>query len=348
MSTDASLFEHLVRDVTPGDVESRSAVIERFAALAVPPHALGRLVEPVSRIASAQRSVTPVATPAACAVFVADHGIAHDDTVTPWPQEVTRTVADLAAQGRAACSAIARSVGADLVVVDVGIATGPTPDGVLDMRVRHGSDDLRRGPAVTIDDVRTACDVGVRVADSVISGGARVLAVGEIGIGNTTAAAALICVLTGADPFAVTGRGSGIDDAALARKRSIVDDLVARCHQRGIGAILAEVGALEVCALVGFMMGAARSHTPVILDGVTTVAAALAAREISPHVVDHLVAGHRSPEPAVDAALTSLGLEPMVDFGLRVGEGTGALLALPLIAAGCEVLATVARLDEVT
>jgi len=346
--SDRSLLEDVVRDIDPVDEGMHAAVLERFATLAIPPQARGRLMDPVARLAASQNSTSPTANPSSCAVFVADHGIAHDDTVTPWPREVTRSVADLAANGRAACSVIARSVGADLTVIDVGIATGPTPAGVIDMRVRHGSDDLRHGPAVTIDDVHTACDVGVRVARKAIEGGARVLTVGEIGIGNTTAAAALICALTGADPLMVTGRGSGIDDAALERKRAVVSDLVARCRQRPIAEILAEVGALEVCALVGFICQAAVRRTPVILDGVTTLAAALAARAISPHVVDHMVAGHRSPEPAVDAALASLGLEPMVDFGLRVGEGTGALLALPLLAAGCEILSGVARLDEVT
>lgn len=344
---DATARAHLGDDITPGNHDCRSAVANRFAALAVPPDALGRLVEPVARLAASQGVQEPVAGPAACAVFVADHGIAQDDTVTPWPREVTRTVAELAAQGRAACSAIARSVGADLVIVDVGIATGPTPDGVLDMRVRHGSDDLRHGPAVTIDDVHAAWGVGVDIAERLITRGSRVLTVGEIGIGNTTAAAAVICALTGADPRVVTGRGSGIDDAALARKQDVVSDLVARCRERAILEILAEVGALEVCALVGFMCRAAVRRTPVILDGVTTLAAALAARAISPHVADHMIAGHRSPEPAVDAALASLGFEPMVDFGLRVGEGTGGLLALPLLAAGCEILTGVARLDEV-
>lgn len=345
---DRPLLAHLSAGLRPADTSARQAVLDRFAALAVPPQALGRLMDPVARLAGSQGSSVPTASPAACAVFVADHGIAHDDTVTPWPREVTRTVADLAAQGRAACSAIARSVRSDLVVVDVGIATGPTPDGVVDLRVRHGSDDVRHGPAVTTDDVHAACEVGVQIADQLIENGSRVVTVGEIGIGNTTAAAALICALTSADPRVVTGRGSGIDDAALERKREIVSDLVVRCRDRSIVQILAEIGALEVCALTGFMLRAAHRRTPVILDGVTTLAAALVALEMSPHAVDHMIAGHRSPEPAVDAALTMLGLEPIVDFGMRVGEGTGALLALPLLAAGCEILTGVARLDEVT
>ncbi len=346
--SDNSLLTDIVRDLVPADSGLHAEILERFAALAVPPGALGRLVDPVARLAAAQCSSSPSAGPSACAVFVADHGIAKDDTVTPWPQEVTRTVADLAAGGRAACSAIARSVGADLVVVDVGIATGSTPDGVVDHRVRHGSGDVRIGPAISAEDVHAACYVGVRVAETMIDSGARVLAVGEIGIGNTTAAAALIATLSDADPHTVTGRGSGIDDEALVRKRQVVVDLVARCRNQPIVEVLSHVGALEVCALAGFMVGAARRHTPVVLDGVTTLAAALVAGEISPHTVGHMIAGHRSPEPAVDAALASLGLDPIVDFGLRVGEGTGALLALPLLAAGCEILSTVARLDDVT
>ena len=348
MRNDQLLLHEIVREIEPISVSIHDEVRGRFGALAIPPNALGRLVDPVARLAASQWTSSPVANPAVCAVFVADHGIAHDDTVTPWPREVTRSVAELAAQGRAACSAIARSVGAELTIIDVGIATGPTPDGVNGQRVRDGSGDLRNGGAISNDDVHAACEVGARIAESLIDDGARILTVGEIGIGNTTAAAALIAVLADADPLLVTGRGSGIDDAALARKRDVVSDLVARCRNRPIIEILSHVGALEVCALAGFMIAASRRRTPVVLDGVTTLAAALVAREISVHTADHLIAGHRSPEPAVDAALTSLGLEPMVDFGLRVGEGTGGLLALPLLAAGCEILSSVARLDEVT
>lgn len=342
------ILEDRVAGIEPVNTAVRSEILARFASLAVPPNALGRLVDPVTRLGASQGSLTPVATPAACAVFVADHGIALDATVTPWPQDVTRLVAETAARGRAACSAVARSVGADLVIVDVGIATGPTPDGVVDLRVRQGSGDVRTGPAISVDDVNAACEAGALIADRLIDAGTRVLAVGEIGIGNTTAAAALIATLSEQDPVAVTGRGSGIDDATLIRKREIVSDLVARCRGRTILETLAEIGALEVCALVGFVLSASLRRTPVVLDGVTTVAAALAARELSSHSVEYMIAGHRSPEPAVDVALAALGLHPMVDFGLRVGEGTGALLALPLLAAGCEILSSVARLDEVT
>lgn len=345
---DRPLLGHVVNAVVPVDPLVHQAVRDRFSSLAVPPDALGRLVDPVARLAASQGVTTPAVGPAACAIFVADHGIAGDDTVTPWPREVTRTVADIAAQGRAACAVIARTVGANLMIVDVGIATGPTPDGVVDERVRPGSGDVRHGAAISVEDVHAACEVGVRIANTLIDSGSRLLAVGEIGIGNTTAAAALIATFTGADPALVTGRGSGIDDAAHARKRAVVSDLVSRCVNRSVTEVLSEVGALEVCALVGFMVTASAHRTPVVLDGVTTLAAALAAKEIAPHSVGYMIAGHRSPEPAVDAALTSLGLDPMVDFGLRVGEGTGALLALPLLAAGCEILSGVARLDEVT
>jgi len=348
MRNDEAILEEFVREIEPIQTSIHDEVLTRSGALAIPPDALGRLVDPVARIAASQSTSSPTASPAACAVFVADHGIARDDTVTPWPREVTRSVADLAAQGRAACSAIARSVGADLAIIDVGIATGPTPDGVIDRRVRNGSDDLRNGDAISHDDVQAACEVGARIARTLIDAGARILTVGEIGIGNTTAAAALIAVLADADPVVVTGRGSGVDDSTLERKRAVVSDLVTRCRHRPIIEILSCVGALEVCALAGFMVGAAGRRTPVVLDGVTTLAAALVARQISVHTADHLLAGHRSPEPAVDIALASLGLEPMVDFGLRVGEGTGGLLALPLLAAGCEILSSVAHLDEVT
>lgn len=343
-----STFDHARSLEVAGDWSSHAEVRAAFDSLAVPPGALGRLVEPVARMALSQGSTLPTAGPAAGVIFVADHGIALDDVVTPWPQTITRTMADLAARGRAACSAIAGSVGAELVVVDVGIATGPTPTGVLDHRVRDGSHDVRRGPGLDPGDVASALDVGARVAHDLHARGVRVAAVGEIGIGNTTAAAALISLLTDVDPARITGRGSGIDDVTLDRKRDVVADLVRRCGGLPIHDVLAEVGALDVCALAGFMVSSGSCRVPIVLDGVTTVAAALVARTAAPWIVDHLIAGHRSPEPAVDVGLQALGLAPMVDFEMRVGEGTGALLALPLLAAGCALIRDVARLDEVT
>jgi nicotinate-nucleotide--dimethylbenzimidazole phosphoribosyltransferase len=292
----------------------------------------------------------PLPVPAAVAVFAGDHGV-HAQGVTPWPQEVTAQMVANFLAGGAVVNAFAAGLGADVVVVDVGVAAvlDPAP-GLLDRKVRHGTADLATGPAMTLDEARRAVEVGIEVATE-LARTAGCLVTGDMGIANTTPSAALVCAFTGASPSAATGRGTGIDDPTLARKVDAVARAVARVPERPGDpetalAVLAELGGLEHAALAGFVLGAAEARTPVLLDGVIAGAAALVAAALSPTALEFAVAGHASAEPGHALALAALGLRPLLDLDLRLGEGTGALLSLPLVAGAARALRDVATFDS--
>lgn len=336
-----SAFNGAVAAVPPLDEESMDAARARHAQLTKPLGALGHLEALGIHLAGITGAVPPaVPRRPAVGVFAADHGVARSG-VTPWPQEVTAQMVANFAAGGAAINAIARQVGASVTVVDVGVAT-PLPGGargVLRRRVRAGTDDLATGPAMTAADVVAAIDVGVDVARTLIDDGADLLVTGEMGIGNTTASAALIAAYTGRTAAAVTGRGTGIDDAMLDHKMAVVDAAVARTrgHLDPL-AIAAEVGGLEIAALAGFVLAGTAARVPVLIDGVISAAGLLLAVELAPGVRDLVVAGHRSVEPGATVVLDHLGLRPLLDLDLRLGEGTGACLAVPIVQAAARVL----------
>jgi nicotinate-nucleotide--dimethylbenzimidazole phosphoribosyltransferase len=228
---------------------------------------------------------------------------------------------------------LARHGGHDLLVADVGLA-GPTPAGVRDAKVAPGSADMLAGPALSAEQVAAALAAGAALAGELAGRGVDCLVLGEIGIGNTATTAALVCALTGAAPAQTVGRGTGMDAAGLERKRAAVAAATERHGTPpGAAAALAAVGGLELAALAGAVLEAARRHLPVVLDGYATAAAALAAVGLEPAAADVLVASHRSAEPGHDIVLAELGLEPLLDLRLRLGEASGGLLALPILAA---------------
>jgi nicotinate-nucleotide--dimethylbenzimidazole phosphoribosyltransferase len=332
--------------IGPLDPAAMTAARALQARLTKPPGSLGTLEDLSVRLAGlAGACPPPLPVPAAVAVFAGDHGV-HAQGVTPWPQEVTAQMVANFLAGGAVVNAFARQVGATVTVVDVGVATPlDKAAGLLDRKVRRGTRDLSREPALTGDEVLAALGAGVEVAGLLIDQGAGVLVTGDMGIANTTPAAALIAAYTGAPAEAVTGRGTGIDDAAYARKLAAVTAGLRR-PVTGPLDVLASVGGLEHAALAGFVLGAAARRVPVILDGVIAVSAALAAAALAPDAVGAMVAGHRSTEPGAAVALTHLGLTPLIDLGLRLGEGTGALLAVPVLAAAVRVLHEVATFDS--
>lgn len=315
--------------------------------LTKPPGSLGRLEEAGARLAAISgRSPPPVPEPAAVAVFAGDHGVLAQG-VTPWPQEVTAQMVGNFCAGGAAVNVLARHVGASVTVVDVGVASElPPAPGLERRKVRPGTADLARGPAMSAADAAQAMDVGAEVATALVAGGARCLLTGDMGIGNTTPSAAVIAALTGRPAGDVTGRGTGIDDERLAHKREIVAAAAARVAGSPTRDVLAEVGGLEIAALAGYVVGAAAAGVPVLLDGVIACAAALAAVSLVPEAGGYLFAGHRSSEPGSTVAISCLGLEPLLDLELRLGEGTGACLALPVLQAAAKVLSEMATFSS--
>lgn len=300
------------------------------------------------------------------AVFAGDHGVLAEG-VTPWPQEVTAQMVANFLGGGAAINVIAREVGARVVVVDVGVATpipGAGPGGVAagaagwrSANVRLGTGNLSVEPAMTAAEVEQALDVGASLAAELVSEGADLLVTGDMGIGNTTPSAALIAAITGYPVRDVTGRGTGISDEALelkvsaiarglARAAAVFGTDVAGLTSAPARQLLQEVGGLEIAAIAGFVVGGAAAKVPVVLDGVIALAGAVVAVSIAPDALGYLIAGHRSTEPAASLALQHLGLEPLLDLGLRLGEGTGACLAVPAVRAAARVLNEMATFGD--
>jgi nicotinate-nucleotide--dimethylbenzimidazole phosphoribosyltransferase len=342
------LLAETVAAITPADAAARAAAVDRLDRMTKPRGALGRVEDLAVALAGiAGTCPPPVPEPAAVAVFAADHGV-HAQGVTPWPQEVTAQMVANFLAGGAVVNAFARRLGVEVCVVDVGVAAplDPAP-GLLARRVADGTADLTAGPALTREQARAAVEVGIETARDLVAAGNRCLVTGDMGIANTTAAATLISAFTGADPAEVTGRGTGIDDATLARKTSVVAAALARHRPDPADplGVLAAVGGLEHAALAGFVLAGAALRVPVLLDGVSAGAAALAAAALAPDARAFWVAGHRSAEPGHTRALAHLGLHPLLDLGMRLGEGTGALLALPVLQSAAQAVADVATFD---
>ena len=338
------------RLVAPLDARAVAETRNHHLRLTKPPGSLGQIEDVGADLAGiAAEAPPPLPLPATVAVFAADHGV-HAQAVSPWPQEVTAQMVVNFLSGGAAINVLARQVDAKVVVVDVGVVSDlPRAPGLLDRKVRRGTGDLTTGAAMSSEEARRALDVGAEVALRLVDGGARCLVTGDMGIANTTAAAALVASLTDLPAAAVTGRGTGIDDDLLTRKTALVAAAAARARYHHAGdplAVLAEVGGLEHAALAGFILGGAALQVPVVIDGVNAAAALLVASRLVPGVERCVIAGHRSAEPAAPAVLDALGLTPLLDLALRLGEGTGAALALPLIEAAARVAREMATFDQ--
>jgi len=291
------------------------------------------MLEVVARqIGMIQQSTRPAITRPAMIVFAGDHGVVHEG-VSPYPQAVTAQMVANFLAGGAAINALAGIVGARVVVVDIGVASPLEHPGLLSRKVATGTANMAQGPAMTRDQTEEAIAVGIAVVEALAREGVQMVATGEMGIGNTTAASAITAVMTGSSPAEVTGRGTGIDDAQLAHKIAVIERALAiNAPNRDDGQdVLAKVGGLEIAGLVGVILGGAAHHMPVVLDGFIAGSAALVAEKLCPQVRDYLIAGHLSVERGHRVLLDALGLAPLLNLDLRLGEGTGAALAMGII-----------------
>ncbi|GAA4872489.1 nicotinate-nucleotide--dimethylbenzimidazole phosphoribosyltransferase [Pseudonocardia benzenivorans] len=343
------LINETVDAIVPASAQARAAARDHLDRMTKPRGSLGR-VEDVAVTLSGIAGVCPppLPEPAVVAVFAADHGV-HAQGVSPWPQEVTAQMVGNFLAGGAVVNAFARQLGAEVCVVDVGVAADLDPvPGLVPRKVAAGSADMTTGPALTREQARAAVEAGIETARDLVAAGNRCLLTGDMGIANTTAAAALICTFTGADPAVATGRGTGVDDDTLARKTGVVRAALGRHRPDPADplGVLAAFGGLEHAGLAGLVLGAAALRVPVLLDGVSGGAAALVAAAFAPAAVDYCLAGHRSVEPGHTVALDHLGLVPLLDMGMRLGEGTGALLALPVAQSAVRALHDVATFDS--
>jgi len=340
----------LVAEIPPVDERAIREARELDLGLAKPPGSLGRLEELGARLAGIEEVCPPpVAENPAVVVCAGDHGVLGRG-VSPWPQAVTAAMVENFCDGGAAVNAIARTVGARVSVLDVGVSDEMDDHPLLrTAKVRRGTDDLSRGPAMSRDEAARAVMAGAGVVEELVeSGRVDLLVAGDMGIGNTTPAACLVSAFTGRPPEETTGRGTGIDDETLELKVSVVRealDLHAPDPADPLG-VLAQVGGLEHAALAGMILAGAAYGDPIVLDGVVSNSAALVAGALAPSSKEYLVAGHRSVEPGARIALEHLGLEPLLDLDLRLGEGTGGLLAVPLVQAAARMLSEMATLEE--
>ncbi|WP_287418208.1 nicotinate-nucleotide--dimethylbenzimidazole phosphoribosyltransferase [Oceanithermus sp.] len=334
------------------------AFLERARArqlrLTKPPGSLGRLEEAGVRLAAIQRSEKPRLGPGAVVVAAADHGVTAEG-VSAYPAEVTPQMVQNFLAGGAAVNQIARVAGAEVYVLDVGVRGPefPTHERLIPARVRPGTGNLVREPAMRPAEALAALQVGENAARRAVSEGATLLAAGDMGIGNTTAAAALTAALLGLPAAEVTGRGTGVDDAAYARKVQVVERALERARSE-LGdleradplEVAAQLGGLEIVAAAGVFLAGAAAGLPVVTDGFPVTAGALLAARLEPNLSGYLFAGHRSLEPGHARQLEALGLEPLLDLNLRLGEGTGAVLAFPVLRAAAAVLGGMATFEE--
>jgi nicotinate-nucleotide--dimethylbenzimidazole phosphoribosyltransferase len=324
----------------------------RQARLTMPPGSLGRLLDLGRQLAAIQRTERPSGGPALVAVFAADHGVAAAG-VSAYPAEVTGQMVANYLRGGAAVNVLARRAGAAVRVVDLGVAHPPTGLGPAECLVERpigpGTRNFLHEPAMTRDQAHAAVRAGLDLAERWAGReGYRVIALGEMGIGNSTTAATLIAALTGAPPDAVVGRGTGVDVAGYRRKCQVVATALERQRPdvHDLWDWLARVGGFEILGLAGLALGAARHRAVVILDGLISSTSGLIAARLCPGVRGSLVAAHLSPEPGHRVVLDELALVPLLDLGLCLGEGTGATLAIPLIAAAADVLCDMATFES--
>jgi len=332
MPTNADVMTGLPA-IAPVDPAWIARADARQVTLTKPPGSLGRLEQVANRVAAIQQSLTPTVDRAHIIVFAADHGIVAEG-VAPYPPDVTRQMVANFLAGGAGVNALARVAGAEVHVVDIGVAGDVPPHARLrQRRVAAGTKNFAREPAMTREQAQAAIDVGLDIGRDVIASGANMIGLGEMGIGNSTAASAVTAALTGLPASAVTGRGTGADDAMLARKMAAIDEAVRRHRLQGAAPfdVLMTVGGFELAGLVGLTLAAAAARTVVVTDGFIATAAVAVAVRLCPHAADYVFAAHRSPEPGHAALLNAIGQEPLLDLGMRLGEGTGAALAFNVI-----------------
>lgn len=351
MSDEMMTFEEQLAEVTgavlPLDTGAEDRAWARLDSLTKPPRSLGRLEELAARVAGVQGTDRPSAERGCILLMAGDHGVVAEG-VSPFPQDVTwQMVANFSAGG-AAINQLAAAVGAEVRVTDVGVAVDLEYEGVRDRKVAHGTQNMALGPAMTREQCAQAVLVGVEAAREAAQEGFTLIGTGEMGIGNSTAAAALAAVFAGASPESVVGRGTGLDDAGVARKAEVVRRAIQvnRASELDALGVLAAVGGLEIAALAGVVIGGAEEGVCVVSDGFISGAATLAAVALCPQARSYVLPSHLSVEPGHAVVLEALGLQPVLELDMRLGEGTGAALAMGVIDAACRMLSGMATFSE--
>jgi nicotinate-nucleotide--dimethylbenzimidazole phosphoribosyltransferase len=341
-------LSRILAEIKPVDPAWLAKAQERLDSLTKPPGSLGRLEELAALYVAIREDLFPSLEKKRVVVFAADHGVVAEG-VSAYPQEVTFQMVYNFLRGGAGINVLARNAGASVEVVDIGVNHDfGEHKGLISRKVAYGSRNMAREPALTHEEAAHAVLVGVERAGAAVAAGVDALAAGDMGIGNTTPAATLTTVFTGRPASAVTGRGTGIDDNALRHKVAVINRALAlhRPDPEAPLEALAAVGGLEIAGIAGLILGAAATRRPLLLDGFIATAGALVAARLAPAVTDYLIAAHRSVEPGHQIALDSLGLKPLLNLQMRLGEGTGAALGLGLLEAGLKIYKEMATFAE--
>jgi nicotinate-nucleotide--dimethylbenzimidazole phosphoribosyltransferase len=333
------------------DLEGRRHAYERAEALLMPHRALGKLLDFGEKVAGIAGFPTPDLSRKVIVVMAGDHGVT-EEGVSAYPSEVTGQMVHGFTAGVAGINVLSRHAGIGVKVVDMGcradLSALVAAGAVIDAKVGPGTANMRKAPAMSREQAVLCIERGAAIARSLAAEGTRMIGTGDMGIGNTTPSAAIASVTTGRPASALAGRGTGIDDAALARKARVIEESIAARapDPRDPIDILSKVGGFEIGGIAGLILGAAESRVPVVIDGVISTAGAVLAWMIEPRLVDFMFAAHRSVEPAHMAMLSLLGLSPILDLEMRLGEGTGCALAMPVIEAGVKVIREIATFAE--
>lgn len=335
-----SLINETITNIQALDTNAMNAARARQDQLTKPQGALGRLESLSIQLAGITAQARPRFKQPAIITMAGDHGIARQG-VSAYPAEVTPQMVLNFLRGGAAINVLARHVGARVVVVDMGVAAElPAHPALVNKKIALGTRDFSIGPAMTCDEARRTVEAGIEIAMREIERGADILGTGDMGIGNTTPSAAITATITGRSVKEVTGRGTGVDDAGLARKIATIERAleINKPNPNDAIDVLADVGGFEIGGLAGVMIGAASKRVPVVIDGFISGAAALIAYTLAPVVQPYLIAAHRSVEIGHRAILEYLRVEPLLDFDLRLGEGTGATLGISICIAAAKIL----------
>lgn len=346
--TISPLVDMTVEGITPLDEAAMAAARARQDTLTKPLGSLGRLEDLSVMLAGMFGDPMPQIRRKSVILAAGDHGVVAEG-VSAYPQEVTPQMVYNFLRGGAGINVLARHAGAEIVILDAGVAADLDPHPLLrSVKVAYGTANMAVGPAMTREQAIRCLEIGIDAAREQIGEGADLVACGDMGIGNTTASSAITSVVTGADPSVTTGRGTGLDDPGLAHKVDVIRrSIQVNSPDPGDGLdVLTRVGGLEIGVLAGAMLGTAASHRPVVVDGFISGAAALIAWLISPTARDYFIAAHQSVEPGHRVGLEAMGLTPLLDMGMRLGEGTGAALAMHLIEASARCLSEMATFAE--
>ncbi|MGP9767815.1 nicotinate-nucleotide--dimethylbenzimidazole phosphoribosyltransferase [Halomonas sp. AOP13-D3-9] len=337
----------IVDQIQSVDLNAGEETRRYLDTLTKPPGSLGGLEELAIQLSAITGELKPRVTPPAVVVFAADHGVAAEG-VSAFPQEVTAQMVANFANGGAAINVFARQIGAQVEIVDVGVAAPLTMQGVTSANVRHGTANMVVEDAMQFEQALAAIDVGVAAVERAKSAGAKCLIVGEMGIANTTASSAMLAVLTGEPLASVVGAGTGINPQQQAHKVAVIERAInaRQANPQVPLEVLAKLGGLEIAAMTGAYLAASAHRLPAIVDGFIATVAALTACRLCPAVRGYLIFGHRSQEPGHDIALQALGAKPLLDMGMRLGEGSGAALAYPLLQAATAMMREMATFAD--